>query len=116
MNFTPISDAKVDLLVKNPRQDNALFLKSHAKVEIANQPVRRGWSWELTIKTQRINFLKLLHDNPGLTSSLEKCMIDAYQMAIIEASQETGFDENTVSCPWSLAEATQQGCYLEVKG
>ena len=43
-------------------------------------------------------------------------MIDAYQMAIIEASQETGLDENTISCPWSLAEATQQGCYLEVKG
>ena len=79
------------------------------------QPVRRGKSWELTIKTQRINFMKVLRDNPGLKPSLEQCLIDAYQMASIQASQETGLDENTfpVSCPWSLTQATQQDFYPE---
>lgn len=77
------------------------------------QPVRRGRSWELTIKTQRINFMKILRDNPGLKPRLEQCMTDAYQIATIKAAQETGLDENVfpVTCPWSLTEATQQDFY-----
>ena len=72
------------------------------------QPVRRGRSWELTIKTQRINFMKILRDNPGLKPSLDQVMMDAYQMAVINASQETGLDEKSfpVACPWSLLDAT----------
>ncbi len=79
------------------------------------QPVRRGRSWELTIKTQRINFMKVLRDNPGLKPSLDQVMTDAYQMATINAAQETGLDENSfpASCPWSLLEATNQDFYPE---
>lgn len=72
------------------------------------QPVRQGRSWELTIKTQRINFMKILRDNPGLRPSLDQVMMDAYQMAVINASQETGLDEKSFPavCPWSLLDAT----------
>lgn len=72
------------------------------------QPVRRGRSWELTIKNQRINFMKVLRDNPGLQSSLDQLMLDAYQIATIDASQETGLDEKTfpIECPWNLLEVT----------
>jgi len=77
------------------------------------QPARRGRSWQLTIKTQRLHFMKVLRDNPGLKPSLEQCLIDAYQMATIKASQETGLDESDfpATCPWSLTEAIQQDYY-----
>jgi len=72
------------------------------------QPVRQGRNWELTIKTQRINFMKILRDNPGLKPNLDQVMMDAYQMAVINASQETGLDEKSFPavCPWSLLDAT----------
>lgn len=68
------------------------------------QPSRRGRSWQLTIKTQRVNFVKILRDNPGLKPSLDQCMADAYQIATIKASQETYLDEDVfpASCPWNF--------------
>ena len=66
------------------------------------QPVRRGKSWELTIKEQRLRIEKLLRDNPSLKRQLDSCLADAYEFAIIQAAQETGMDENTFpnTCPW----------------
>jgi hypothetical protein len=79
------------------------------------QPARRGRSWELTIKGQRMNFIKVLNENPGLKPSLDRCLIDAYQFAIIEASKETGLDEKTFPsvCPWELKEITRADFYPE---
>ena len=70
------------------------------------QPARRGKSWELTIKWQRVDFLKVLRDNPGLKSKLSGLLIDAYQSAVIKASEETGIDESDFPavCPWSFEE------------
>jgi len=77
------------------------------------QSNRRCRSWQLTIKTQRIDFLKVLRDNPGLKPSLDQCMIDAYQLATIKASLETGLDEGIfpASCPWELSDAIKQDFY-----
>ncbi|SJM92012.1 conserved hypothetical protein [Crenothrix polyspora] len=77
------------------------------------QPVRRGKSWELTIKAQRIDFFKVLRDNPGLKPRLEQCLIDAYQSAIIRAAQETGLNESDfpVVCPWSFEQITDNSFY-----
>jgi hypothetical protein len=77
------------------------------------QPARRGRSWELTIKGQRMNFIKVLNENPGLKPSLNQCLIDAYQFAIVEASKETGLDEKTFPsvCPWELTEITKPDFY-----
>jgi len=70
------------------------------------QPVRRGRSWQLTIKIQRIEFLKVLRDNPGLKTGLKQLLDDAYLSAVIKASQETGLDEsaflNTVLGLWRI--------------
>jgi Domain of unknown function DUF29 len=70
------------------------------------QPARRGKSWELTIKWQRVDFLKVLRDNPGLKPKLSGLLIDAYQSAVIKASEETGIDESDFPsiCPWSFEE------------
>ena len=74
---------------------------------------RRCRSWQLTIKTRRIDFLKVLRDNPGLKPALDQCLIDAYQLATIKASQETGLDEAIfpASCPWELSDAIKQDFY-----
>lgn len=74
------------------------------------QSSRRCRSWQLTIKTQRLDFLKLLRDNPGLKPSLDQCLADAYQMSTIRASQETALDESVFPemCPWSLSDVIKQ--------
>ena len=77
------------------------------------QSNRRCRSWQLTIKTQRIDFLKVLRDNPGLKPGLEQSMVDAYQLATIKASQETGLDEAIFPsvCPWGLSDTIKQDFY-----
>lgn len=79
------------------------------------QPARRGKSWELTIKGQRVDFLKVLKENPGLKSKLSGCLIDAYQLAVIRASEETGLDEDVfpLNCPWSFEEIAKVTFYPE---
>jgi len=74
---------------------------------------RRCRSWQLTIKTRRIDFLKVLRDNPGIKPSLDQCMVDAYQLATIKVSQETGLDEAIFPsvCPWGLSDAIKQDFY-----
>lgn len=70
------------------------------------QPARRGKSWELTIKLQRVEFLRVLRDNPGLKPKLTGLLVDAYQSAVIKASEETEIDESNFpkTCPWSFDE------------
>ncbi|MBT9097717.1 DUF29 domain-containing protein [Methylovulum psychrotolerans] len=36
------------------------------------QPARRSRSWELSIDEQRVKFLRVLKDNPGLKSRLDR--------------------------------------------
>jgi hypothetical protein len=77
------------------------------------QPARRGKSWELTIKWQRVDFLKVLRDNPGLKPKLSGLLIDAYQSAVIKASEETGIDEGDFPtiCPWSFEDIAKSSFY-----
>ncbi len=71
------------------------------------QPVRRGKSWELTIKEQRLRIIKILRDNPSLKHELEACFLDIYPFAVIQAVKETGIDENLFPtiCIWTLEQA-----------
>ena len=68
------------------------------------QPVRRGKSWELTIKEQRLRIIKILRDNPSLKREIETCFLDIYPFAVIQAVKETGIDENVFPtvCAWTL--------------
>lgn len=70
------------------------------------QPVRRGKSWELTIKGQRVNCLDVLDDNPSLKSKLDELFIKAYYRAKLEAAKETGLDEDYFpeACPYTLTQ------------
>lgn len=58
------------------------------------QPTRRGKSWELTIKTQRVDLKDLLEDSPSLKNELEKKFEHAYERAVLEAAKQTRLDES----------------------
>jgi hypothetical protein len=79
------------------------------------QPVRRGRSWELSIDEQRVQFLRVLKDNPGLKNQLDEILIDAYELAVIKAAKETSLDKKTfpTSCPWDLPTITKTEFYPE---
>jgi hypothetical protein len=68
------------------------------------QPVRRGKSWELTIKEQRLRISKILRDNPSLKRELEACFLDVDPFALIQAVKETGIEEKVFPavCEWKL--------------
>lgn len=68
------------------------------------QPMRRGKSWELTIKEQRLRIVKILRDNPSLKREVEACFVDVYPFAVIQAVKETAIDENVFPpiCVWTL--------------
>ncbi|NOT12165.1 MAG: DUF29 domain-containing protein [Methylococcaceae bacterium] len=77
------------------------------------QPIRRGRSWQLMIDEQRLQFSKMLSGNPGLKSQLEQLINEAYALAIIRSSKETGLEKHVFpeSCPWDVAQILDDGFY-----
>lgn len=67
------------------------------------QPERRGKSWRLTIKIQRLDVAALLQQNPSLRARLDEFIGTAYRRAILLAAGETGLDEDEFPalCPFS---------------
>lgn len=79
------------------------------------QPVRRGASWQATIRVQRRDLTRHLKDNPSLKGVLPEAIADAYGDAVIEAAAETGLPESTfpASCPWSFEKIMDEGFWPE---
>jgi hypothetical protein len=79
------------------------------------QPVRRGRSWLLTIKEQRIQFIEVMNDNPGLKPQLSSIIKSAYRLSLVRASKETGLDDTTFppECPWTIEQITEQTFFPE---
>jgi len=77
------------------------------------QPIRRGRSWQLTIKGQRINFSETLDENPSLKPQLDTILKRAYAKSIIKAAQETALEEQAFPsiCPWSLSQILDDNYY-----
>jgi len=68
------------------------------------QPVRRGSSWEATVRVQRRDLTVHLVDNPSLKAKVPEAIEQAYGNALIQAADETGLPESTfpAECPWSF--------------
>ena len=68
-----------------------------------HQPERRGRSWALSIKAQRIDLDDVLDGNPGLKPRIPEAVARAYRKARLVAAQETGMPERTFpeQCPYS---------------
>ncbi|TWB15419.1 uncharacterized protein DUF29 [Nitrospirillum amazonense] len=79
------------------------------------QPVRRGSSWEATIRVQRRDLAVHLQDNPSLTAKLPEAIQQAYGNALIMAADETGLPEATfpAECPWSFEQIMDPGFWPE---
>ncbi|MEA1648207.1 DUF29 domain-containing protein [Nitrospirillum sp. BR 11164] len=79
------------------------------------QPVRRGSSWEATIRVQRRDLAVHLQDNPSLKAKLPEAIQQAYGNALIMAADETGLPEATfpAECPWSFEQIMDAGFWPE---
>lgn len=75
-----------------------------------HQPQRRGRSWLLTIREQRLRFFKLLNENPGLKPQLSDILRSAYEIALLNAASETNIDEIDfpAECPWTFEQIIDQ--------
>ncbi|ADE13372.1 protein of unknown function DUF29 [Nitrosococcus halophilus Nc 4] len=58
------------------------------------QPNRRGRSWALTIKEQRVRVSRVIRDNPSLKPQFFGICVEAYESAVIIAARKTGLDES----------------------
>ena len=68
--------------------------------------LRRG----LTIRVQRMQVSRLLRENPSLQPVLRGEMVDAYTVARLLASNETGLDETAFpeNCPVRLEQVLDE--------
>ena len=67
-----------------------------------HQPERRSRSWQASIRVQRKHALKVLRKNPGLKPVLDEALVEAYDIARVEAAAQTGLDEGefAVDCEY----------------
>jgi hypothetical protein len=74
------------------------------------QPIKQSNSWQLTIKEQRFQLIKLFEESPSLKHEIELKLAEAYEQAIIIAERETGVEEKNFpkNCPFSLQQALDQ--------
>jgi Domain of unknown function DUF29 len=79
------------------------------------QPSYRSKSWRLSIANARDDITDHLDDNPSLNAVLDNAMEHAYRTARRKAAIETEFDEDVfpARCPWSFAEAMNEGFWPE---
>jgi hypothetical protein len=70
------------------------------------QKERRGKSWLLTVKCQRLQINDLLEESPSLKHQIESKLDRAYIEAKLIASKETGIDIEIFPeiCPFTLEE------------
>ena len=67
-----------------------------------HQPERRSRSWHLSIQVQRKHVQKVLRKNPGLKPHIEEAIVEAYEVARLEASGQTSLDTDSfpLECPY----------------
>jgi len=68
------------------------------------QPERRGRSWELTIKEQRIRIKNHLLENPSLKYSMSEYVSIAFEIAVVKALKETRLPDSVFpeTCPYTI--------------
>lgn len=68
------------------------------------QPERRGASWKITIRTQRIDIDYAIDEAPSLKSKMEepKWLAMVWARAVAQAANETGIATWPDECPWAI--------------
>lgn len=75
------------------------------------QPERRGNSWRVTIREQRLRVARVIRKNPSLKSKLVEAFNEGYEDARLIAARETGMDEGVFpeASPFSLKDTLDDG-------
>lgn len=84
--------------------EHRLTILLHHLLKWQHQPERRGSSWQATIRVQRVAITKHIRKNPSLKAVITETVVDAYDLARIEAAGETGLPDSVFppECPWSF--------------
>ena len=71
-----------------------------------HQPEKRTPSWATSIRIHRLHAGRQLRDNPGLKGQLPQLLADAYDLAVIQATEETGLPDESFprTCRYTLDE------------
>lgn len=77
------------------------------------QPTRRGVSWELTIREQRLEVKDVLADNPSLKSIIDTVCCNSYDKAILKAAKEAKLSPNAFpeTCEWTIDQILDSNFY-----
>jgi hypothetical protein len=77
------------------------------------QPARQCRSWRLSIDEQRIQFIRVLNENPGLKPHFQQILIDAYELAVVKAAKETRLSQKKfpAECPFEWEDLVKTGFY-----
>ncbi len=75
------------------------------------QPNRRGRSWDLTIREQRIRLAEHLQDSPSLKTAAPDALASGFRRALLRAQRETGLPEHAfpAACPWTFDQVLDDG-------
>lgn len=106
---------EVESLGKQQRQElrNRLSVLLGHLLKWQFQPQQRSRSWLATLRVQRRDTLRLLHENPSLKPYLEEALADAYANGRDLAMGETDLPEATfpLDCPYSVAHIFAEDFY-----
>jgi hypothetical protein len=74
------------------------------------QPLYRSDSWRLSIKQQRLRLASHLKDNPSLGQHLDEVLQEAFELAVVEAQIELGFEADVFSerGEWAIDDILRQ--------
>ena len=63
--------------------------------------------WRATVKTQRLQVMHVLRDNPNLRPTIPRALVDAYEIARVQAAAALDIEEAEIpeSCPWTSEQA-----------
>ena len=111
-----IAEELEDMGISNKRALISYFsvLIAHL-LKLKFQKERRGKSWRLTIKGQRLRIQDLLQESPSLKHQIELRLSIAYIDARLMAEKETGLNIDTFSeeCPFTLEQCLDEEFWPE---
>ncbi len=75
-----------------------------------HQPARRSRSWWASISVQRKHVSRVLRKNPGLKPLIDEAVVEAYEIARIEATAQTSLEEDSFpqDCPYPWNEIMER--------
>lgn len=116
IDFDHIAEELEDMVSSNETQMiNRLTLVLSHLLKWQFQPNMRGHSWIYTIREQRKRSKIHLRKNPSLKSKLNEILLDAYDIAVLEAAKESGLDEIIFpsECPYTFDQIMNDEFYPE---